>query len=74
MDLTIDQSPLDNVNDTANESVTVTATSLRIGKYDPLLPDYLQLPDSYNMKDLLFFVGIAVTSSQIMYQVIFCRY
>ncbi|XP_064388205.1 methylsterol monooxygenase 1-like [Halichondria panicea] len=70
VDPTIDQSPLDNANDTANESVTMTATSLRIGKYDPLLPDYLQLPDSYNMKDLLFFVGIAVTSSQIMYQAV----
>ncbi len=65
---TTNQPSLDN-ND-SNESVAVTATSLRIGKYEPLLPDYLQLPESYNMKDLLFFVGIAVTSSQIMYQVI----
>ena len=37
--------------------------------YQPVLPDYLQLPDSYNMKDLLFYVGIAVTSSQLMYEV-----
>ncbi len=65
---TTNQPPLNNNNN--NESVTMTATSLRIGKYEPLLPDYLQLPESYNMKDLLFFVGIAVTSSQIMYQVI----
>ena len=39
-------------------------------EYHPILPDYLQLPDHYNMKDLLFYIAVGIISSQIMYQVL----
>lgn len=32
-----------------------------------ILPDYLQLPDSYNLPDLLFYMFLAMVSSQVMY-------
>ena len=37
--------------------------------YEPILPDYLQLPDEYKLKDLLFYQAIAIGSSVIMYHI-----
>lgn len=54
---------------TTNDSVIMATKSLSEVNYVPILPDYLQLPDHYNMKDLLFYIVIAVVSSQVMYQV-----
>ena len=36
--------------------------------YEAILPGYLQLPEEYNLKDLLLYWFIGVASSQLMYQ------
>ena len=38
--------------------------------YTPVLPDYLQLPDEYNLEDLLFYVAVAVGISQASFQLV----
>ena len=38
-------------------------------EYEPILPNYVQLPDKYNLKDLLLYEAIAVGSSLIMYHI-----
>ena len=38
-------------------------------EYEPILPDYVQLPDKYTLKDLLLYEAIAVGSSLIMYHI-----
>ena len=38
--------------------------------YEPILPDYLQLPEEYNLKDLLLYKAIAIGSSVIMYHIL----
>lgn len=53
----------------ANETITQSPTSA-IAMYEPILPDYLQLPDKYNLKDLLFYEAIAMGSSIIMYHIL----
>ena len=35
-----------------------------------IMPDYLQLPDWYNLADLLFYFTVAVVSSELMYHLI----
>lgn len=35
-----------------------------------ILPDYLQLPASYNLTDLLFYVLMAILVSELMYHVL----
>lgn len=42
-------------------------------QYVPILPDYLQFDDGYNMKDLLFYVAIGVLSSELFYHIL-CAY
>ena len=53
----------------ANETITLGKLNNTAAVYEPILPDYLQLPDSYNLKDMLFYQAIAVGSSVIMYHV-----
>ena len=67
------------LGDDGNFSITVNNNTLTQGQpeskdtaaaiYEPILPDYLQLPDEYNLKDLLFYEAIAVGSSVIMYHI-----
>ena len=38
--------------------------------YMTILPDYLQLPDEYNLKDLLFYVAVGVGISQVSFQLL----
>ena len=35
-----------------------------------ILPDYLQLPASYNLKDLVFYVFVGIISSELMYHIV----
>lgn len=52
----------------ANETIAQGQTNVVTkGHYVPILPEYLQLPEDYNLKDLLFYQLIAVGSSVIMY-------
>ena len=51
----------------ANETITQGPS---INAYEPILPDYLQLPDKYNLKDLLFYQAMAVGSSIVMYHIL----
>ncbi len=37
---------------------------------DTILPDYLQLPDSYNLPDLLYHIAMSITTSEITYHTI----
>ena len=69
---------LTSLSDNGNLSVTTnnkTLTQLgqpmenKVPIYEPILPDYLQLPDKYKLKDLLFYEAIAVGSSVIMYHI-----
>ena len=57
-----------------NSNRTLTAARSSDGEppyvYEPLLPEHLQiLPDEWNMKDLLFYVIVGITSSQLIFQV-----
>ena len=63
-------------DDNGNSSITMnnkTLSQLRQppedNTYEPVLPDYLQLPDEYKLKDLLFYQAIAIGSSVIMYHI-----
>ena len=66
-------------DDNGNSSTTTNNKTLsRLGQpqednnipiYEPILPDYLQLPDEYKLKDLLFYQAIAIGSSVIMYHI-----
>ena len=61
-----------NFSTAATNNGTITqeqSTEAATSKYEPILPDYLQLPDEYNLKDLLFYEAIAVGSSVIMYHI-----
>ena len=63
------------INDT-NETISQGQNSFLPNapqSYEPILPDYLQVPDSYNLKDLVFYLGIGIGSSQLMYHVS-CNY
>lgn len=45
--------------------------SSRLGtRQGQILPDYLQLPASYNLTDFVFYVFVAVISSELMYHII----
>ena len=48
----------------ATEPINGTTSSIHSER---ILPDYLQLPDSYNLPDLLFYMVLAMISSQVMY-------
>ena len=52
-----------------NETITQGHLANDSSGYEPILPDCLQLPDEYNLRDLLFYVAIAVGSSVIMYHI-----
>ena len=65
--------PSNHINDndnSTNETITQGHEVRVTTDYKPVLPDYLQLPDEYNMKDLLYFILIAISSSVIMYHVV----
>lgn len=55
------------VNSTIAKSTSLNHT--KTGS-TPILPDYLQLPDEYNLKDLLFYIIIAIAISQISFQLV----
>ena len=60
---------LDNQNQSNEQLLNNTKTMS--GNYNNhVLPDYLQLPESYNMPDLLFHVLVATGSSETLYHVV----
>lgn len=69
---------------TTNHSVTEQSNAIRnANRYSmelnssqtlemlaPILPQYLQLPASYNLTDLLFYMFVAILTSELMYHVL----
>lgn len=43
------------------------ASGVGTAREGTILPEYLQLPDSYNLPDLLFYVFIGITTSELTY-------
>ena len=69
-------SSVENVSSLAWGNANNSTTTLESGhpvQYAPILPDYLQLDDRYNMKDLLFFIAIGIISAELFYHVL-CGY
>ena len=54
-------------------NVTTIHVTARPQPYAPILPDYLQLDDRHNLKDLLFFTVTAVVSSLLVFHIV-CGY
>ena len=64
--------------DTTTNSLTTTSCdttansskaedNINEDKYEAILPDYLQLPEKYNMKDLLFYIAVATSTTLLMF-------
>ena len=53
------------IHDVSEEERTLSATG-----QENILPAYLQLPDSYNLPDLLFYILISIATSEVSYHTI----
>ncbi len=52
------------------DTTTLTGYGLQLSVNKTILLDYLQLPDEYNLKDLLFYVAMVVGISQTSFQLV----